>query len=402
LIIKKKDSLDPQFNALRALQALNLNPRQQKAVESELRMMKAGAHGEQQSSYFIDYYFETASDWAVLHDVRFEHEGRVAQIDHLVINRLLEIYVLESKSFHYGLDISANGEFLVRTSNYSKAIESPIEQNKRHIFFLEQFFKVVTGILPKRFGMLTRQPSFHGYVLVSPKSRVMRPTPTRFDTSSVIKSDALYSSLTENTDNSAGLLTKASKMISEAQLMTLAQKLAGFHKQAPVIDYKKKFGISNDCISAPPSTAPRVTAPQAAVQAPQPGPEARPDHQSQRQQTPPSRQQSRQPFTQQSAPQIQRHVEPESSVRSNPSAQPRSPTRPNPPARPAPQAASHGAVASQANSTVPRNNYFCAQCRCDISPKVAHFCFTQKARFGGRAYCMSCQKKFMPANVARG
>ena len=41
-----------------------------------------------------------------MHDLRVEHAGQVAQIDHLLVNRLLQIYVLESNSFAEGLDVN--------------------------------------------------------------------------------------------------------------------------------------------------------------------------------------------------------------------------------------------------------------------------------------------------------
>ena len=41
-----------------------------------------------------------------------------------------------------------------------------------------------------------------------------------------------------------------------------------------------------------------------------------------------------------------------------------------------------------------RKGYFCAACKTDISKKVAIFCFNWSDRFGGKAYCMDCQKQF--------
>lgn len=43
-----------------------------------------------------------------------------------------------------------------------------------------------------------------------------------------------------------------------------------------------------------------------------------------------------------------------------------------------------------------RTGYFCAKCGKDISKKVAMFCFTNKDRFGGKAYCFECQKEVVP------
>ncbi|SDX20984.1 nuclease-related domain-containing protein [Lysobacter enzymogenes] len=79
---------------------------------TELRIRQAGLKGERDSAYHIDFHFERSPNWAVIHDLRLERDGRVAQIDHLLINRWLEIYVLETKHFHAGIKITSDGEFL--------------------------------------------------------------------------------------------------------------------------------------------------------------------------------------------------------------------------------------------------------------------------------------------------
>ena len=38
--------------------------------------------------------------------------------------------------------------------------------------------------------------------------------------------------------------------------------------------------------------------------------------------------------------------------------------------------------------------YFCFDCRVPIPKEVAKFCWDRKERFGGKAYCRSCQSKF--------
>lgn len=71
----------------------------------------------------------------VLHNLRFEYNGKSAQIDHMIINRFSEIYILETKDFLNGIKIEENGKFLAYYYNKYKAISSPIKQNIRHIFF---------------------------------------------------------------------------------------------------------------------------------------------------------------------------------------------------------------------------------------------------------------------------
>ncbi len=73
----------------------------------------------------------------VLHDLRLECDGRVAQIDHLLMNRFLEIYVCESKRFAEGVAINDQGEFSAFYGSKPYGVPSPVQQNKRHMVVLE-------------------------------------------------------------------------------------------------------------------------------------------------------------------------------------------------------------------------------------------------------------------------
>ncbi|OCB02845.1 hypothetical protein BBC27_11110 [Acidithiobacillus ferrivorans] len=49
---------------------------------------------------------------------------------------------------------------------------------------------------------------------------------------------------------------------------------------------------------------------------------------------------------------------------------------------------------SKPSEDTTKSEKFCFQCRAPISQEEAHFCFTRKDRFGGRAYCRAHQKQF--------
>ena len=68
---------------LESLLKLPLNTKQRFLVERELKIMKAGERGEQDSAYFLDFAYGNSENWALIHDLRIEWQGRVAQIDHL-------------------------------------------------------------------------------------------------------------------------------------------------------------------------------------------------------------------------------------------------------------------------------------------------------------------------------
>jgi hypothetical protein len=241
----------------------------------------------------------------IIHDLRIEYGGLVAQIDHLLINRFLDFYVLETKHYSQGVKVTERGEFLAVYRNRYVAIESPIEQNRRHIKVLEDFL-VGESILPKRLGF-TLRPRFLSYILFSPKSRVIRPKAKAFNTDMLIKADEFYRQTRDNLDNESLIesVGSAAKIISRESLREVGERITGFHQPiAP--DYYSKFGVSQ-------------------VQ-----------------------------DTQVPAPKLDR--------------------RPS--------------------TEVMQSKYYCFKCRCNISAKVASFCFGHKNRFKGKAYCFECQKLF--------
>lgn len=227
MLIKEADD---QTAVIRELDRLSKG-RSPEAKQSakELRIRKAGLKGESESAYLIDFDYAHSPNWAVIHDLRLEHRGRVAQIDHLLINRWMEVFVLESKHFHAGLKITRDGEFL-RYNSFRKTYEgmaSPLAQNERHIAVLRE---VMAGIdLPVRLGIRI-PPSFHSFVLVSPAARVDRAK--GFDSTRVIKADQLKSSIWKDMDdeNAVISLLKAAKIVSRETTEFVARQLAALHR----------------------------------------------------------------------------------------------------------------------------------------------------------------------------
>lgn len=99
MILKETDSKAGQLAELEALMAApGVPPEKKLQIERELKILRAGIKGERDSAYDIDFYSGASKNRIVIHDLRLELNGRVAQIDHLVLNRLLEVYVLETKT----------------------------------------------------------------------------------------------------------------------------------------------------------------------------------------------------------------------------------------------------------------------------------------------------------------
>lgn len=230
MLIKRADDNSEMLAELEA-KASATGPDAKRAAD-ELRRRRAGLKGEAESAYLIDFDFKASNNWAVIHDLRIEQNGRTAQIDHLLINRFLDFYVLESKHFHAGLKITDDGEFL-RWNNIKRTYEgmpSPLAQNDRHIAVLRD---LVAGIdLPSRLGIRI-SPSFFSLVLVAPGARIDRSR--KFDCSRVIKADQLRKTIDKDLDGQgAGLLLKAAaRMVGSDTVMDVARRVAARHVPPP-------------------------------------------------------------------------------------------------------------------------------------------------------------------------
>jgi hypothetical protein len=240
MIIKGMDPKKEEKEQLRELLKGQLSEKQRFLIERQLRNIEAGERGEKDSAYFIDFYFGKSKNWAVVHDLRIQHEGQVAQIDHLVMNRFMDIYVLETKNFYYGLKVTPEGEFLIYNGQKYIGIESPLEQNERHIFLLTKAIEH-HGIMPTRLGVVI-QPRFVSYVLVSPSSRIIRPSRSRFDTSRVMQSDQAFTKIKKDADDAGA--PAILKICSSETLEATAKKLARFHRRTTP-DFKARFGIND-------------------------------------------------------------------------------------------------------------------------------------------------------------
>ena len=169
MIWKQKDSSDAQLKELdKALQS-RLPDAERAQFEKKRALVIAGLAGEKEAAYHIDFHLKDAPNWAVIHDLRIEWNGRVAQIDHLVIDRLLEVYVVESKNFRTKVRFS-NGGWERLNRNHWEGIPSPVEQNERHILVLQEMMTAL-GFGPTRLG-LTIPFDFINAVLVNPSCAI--------------------------------------------------------------------------------------------------------------------------------------------------------------------------------------------------------------------------------------
>jgi hypothetical protein len=243
--IKSADDRQPQINALTALLSRPEVPgRTRERIEQEIRRTQAGQRGEAQAAYLIDFHFARDPNVMTIHDLRINCDGRVAQIDHLIITRPLEFWVCESKTFADGVEINERGEWSVSNGGRKRGIQSPIEQNKRHIVVLKDVFAKRLVTMPTRTGV-TFKATIRSLVLVSDRTQITRPKGTAAERveglESVIKAEQLRTKIDESNAERTLPSTPAA-LLSAETIESVARQLAALHSPANYA-WARRFGL---------------------------------------------------------------------------------------------------------------------------------------------------------------
>lgn len=253
MIIKEFDDFSRQQDILELNALLKLpylSESQKTKISQQIRKIHSGIKGEKEAVYQINFHFRPSKNWAVIHDLRLEFEGNVAQIDHLLINRMMEIYICESKYFNEGITINEHGECTMYYQGKPRGIPSPIEQNNHHKLLLQRLFKSDEINFPTRLGMKMKPFSYYNMILVGSSAIIRRPKNNKDveDLDRIIKNDQLYKRINKDTSslNPKLFLQQAASLIqviSPETLENFAENLAALHKPIKKTDWKAHFGI---------------------------------------------------------------------------------------------------------------------------------------------------------------
>jgi hypothetical protein len=235
MLIKSADDRSEDIRILTALlDDPNLTSTQKQRIRQQRDNLEKGAWGEQKAAYFIDFHFAGGKNNIILHDLRLvSSDGRVAQIDHVIINRMMFIYVLESKNWKQ-LTVDETGVCTIWAGR-TIGVESPLEQCKRHAEVLSAIFESHPNLnaLALRHEIISR-------VLVAPGCNLRAP----FHKEGYLKADHFHAAWEREFDDASFLkgVLGLSRLVSPETLAKLGQELAGLH-QPDRIDWRARFGL---------------------------------------------------------------------------------------------------------------------------------------------------------------
>lgn len=238
-------SIDMRSTDIVALQSLLEHPRlsadQRRAIEREIRFIKAGVKGESDAAYEIDFKYGKFDNWVTIHDLRLEYNGRVAQIDHILINRALHLFVCESKHFNEGLAINEHGECSAFRDGRPYGIPSPFEQNRRHIAVLRDLARDDVIPVPRRLG-LRIEPQYHSIVAVSRNARISRPKKKLDVIDQLVKVDQIDIRIEQIMQKIRSSPMAMARLVSRETMNEFAASMVRLHSPAS-FDWNARFGL---------------------------------------------------------------------------------------------------------------------------------------------------------------
>ena len=245
MIIKDRDPTEKAVAQLTDLLSLDLSSAKKFLVERELKRLNPTRNGGRTASHFINFYCADCPDWAIIHDLKIECNGFAIHIDHILINKFLDIHLFESRSYNDNIKILADGEFLVFDGRQYQSVNSPLDENKKRAEVLSDLL-IENKILPRRLG-IPLTPQISSYVLVSPGANIIRPPETVNDTSSVITADNLTQTLLRQLERLKRAFERIKylpKTFKTDTLAKVATQLAAMNKPS-LIDYRRIFCLED-------------------------------------------------------------------------------------------------------------------------------------------------------------
>ncbi len=176
---------------------------------------KAGTAAEAQMAFYLRRTFADKQHFFVINDLRIQHDGDAAQIDHLIVHSY-GMVIVESKSVTDKLSINAHGEWVRWYNGQSTGMASPILQARRQGAFLRAYLNRHCEQLRdhiKLFGLVMGQGRFGAMpldVLVSISDQGIIERPAHLSLPEVRKADQICLAIVEIMDR----YHKANRLLS--------------------------------------------------------------------------------------------------------------------------------------------------------------------------------------------
>lgn len=262
-----------RHRVLEALRAIRVRQARRRALASQLDDLLGGR-----------------DDWVVLHDVRLAQDACVIEIDHLLINSLMQVWVLDASCFDQTLSITAFGELLVHSARNGQGeaqepsaqdfsvdrssaqapsthdgiithamrpcpLQTMPERRRAILQWLED-----SALLPVRLGM-TLQPQLRYRIVVADAAQVSRPPEDIVDSRALLSFARLKRQCLKVSSKTAYVtrLRSFTHRLDQRQLRQLGRAIAGRHV-TPDTDWVAELELTADTGVTDGDSPPQVSA----------------------------------------------------------------------------------------------------------------------------------------------
>ena len=237
--------------ALAALEALRREPgldvRRRAGIEGEVRKLRAGEAGERAVAYELDFHFGPHPNYLVLHGLRLEVGGRVAQIDHLLVSIFLDSWIIESKTRQGGLRINELGEFTTLGADGRRvAIDSPVEQVRRQRTVFRDALRRKIIRAPRLLGIVPLLVPCQTVIAVAGDAVIERPEGRVPGVERIVRADMVGSLVRrDNLPRGTSLMSHlnlGSTFMTRARLHAFGQSILAAHRPVAT-DWHARFRL---------------------------------------------------------------------------------------------------------------------------------------------------------------
>lgn len=262
MLLKSFDDKSKRLGLLNeVLSVPHLAPDVHQWVSQEKYRLQQGIKGEKDAAFYLDGLYKDDPNFFLLHDLRLVFDDEVAQIDHLLMTRSAQFFLIESKNYNGHVRINDQGEFSVMySSGKTMGIPSPLEQSQRHEKIMRKLLRHM-GVDGRLFDI-----GFVHVALFSTSAVIERPSTQVFDTSHVLKADQ-FGAWREKQMNQMGavqILKNLSNLRSRETVHEWGLKLQTFHQKADLLDLpnfvKAAVHDATQLRKVPPARSPLVSA----------------------------------------------------------------------------------------------------------------------------------------------
>lgn len=237
MLAKKPDAFDGPLAALQALRP-NCEANDLVIVDIALRDYVTSAKSLVAVAKLLGEFSRHAG-WVVIHDLTLRIGEYHARVDHLLINRNFDVFLLDSSIGSSLIKVDSKGQFSRQCPGTTRVVpqESPLDLLTRRMQIMRSILPRVLAAVRPESAQSGLKPNVMGYFLLSPGVSVVRPGGFgSVDTRAFIPMDHIIKEL-NHYGASSGSMTAASlaamNQFDAKTLQAFGERLAAMHRPDP-------------------------------------------------------------------------------------------------------------------------------------------------------------------------